>query len=97
MARPGKIPTTVVTSDTTLKSSPGKVWAITVCNSHATENASVELQDGTSTDRWAVVLPGLDTPGATIVHAVFDPPIEMQTDIRIDITSGTVAATVFWT
>lgn len=96
MPRPSSVKTTVVTSDTTLKSTPGKIWWISVNNSHATDNAAIELSDS-STDRWATVLPGLDTPATSHVHVSFDPPIACDTSILVDITGGTVAATVAFT
>jgi len=96
MSRPSSLKTTVVTSDTTLKATPGKIWWISVANSHATENASIELSDN-ATDRWATVLPGLDTPATSHVHVTFDPPIACDTSILIDITSGTVVATIAFT
>lgn len=97
MARPSSVKTTVVTSDTTLKATPGKVWWVSVTNSHATDNAAIEISDGSTPDRWATVVPGLDTPASSHVSVVFDPPIACDTDIRIDITGGTVVATVAWT
>lgn len=91
-----EVKTTVVTSDTTLKSSSGHIHWITLSNSHATASTAVELQDGASTDVWGVLLEAVDISGQPF-HAVFDPPIHCGTDIRIDITGGTVKATVGWT
>lgn len=97
MARtPTGLITTVVTSDTTLKSSAGKVWWITISNAHATESTQVELSDGASTDRWGVNVEAVDVLGQP-VHVIFDPPIQFDSDIRIDITNGTVKATVAYT
>lgn len=96
MDRPGAVITTVVTGDTTLKSTNGKVWWVSLNNTHATDNAAIEIQDG-STDRWATIIPGLDTPTDSHLHIIFDPPIFCTTDVRIDITGGTVLATVAFT
>ena len=96
MSRPASLKTTVVTSDTTLKSTPGRVWWITISNSHATDSTQVELSDGASPDRWGVNVEAVDLNGVP-VHVEFDPPIAFDTDIRVDITGGTVKATVGWT
>lgn len=95
MSRPGKVTTTVVTSDTTIKSSVGRVWWITISNSHATDSTAVELEDN-GTDRWGVLVEAVDIIGLP-VHVIFDPPIIFDTGIKIDITGGTVKATVAWT
>lgn len=96
MSRPGSVKTTVVTADTTLKSTSGRVWWITISNIHATDAAAVELSDGASTDRWGVTVETSVDLGAPF-HVEFDPPIAFDTDIRIDITGGTVSATVAYT
>lgn len=87
---------TVVTADTTLKTVGGHVHWITISNTHATEAAEVEISDGASTDRWAAVVEAIDFKLLPF-HAAFDPPIHCATDIRIDITNGTVKAVVGWT
>lgn len=94
MSRPQECETALVTSDTTIKATPGHVYWLSIGNSHATDNAAVELQDGASTDRWACVVPGLDTPATSHLHVIFDPPIKMTGDIRLDISGGTVQATI---
>ena len=96
MSRPSNLPTTVVTADTTLKSTSGRVWWISVSNSHATATAAIELSDGASPDRWACVLGDVDGASSQ-KDVIFDPPIQFNTDIRIDITGGTVVATVAFT
>ncbi len=93
-SRTASLPTTVVTSDTTLKATAGRVWWITISNSHLTDSAAVELEDS-GTDRWGVVVEAVDILGHP-VHVEFDPPIQFDTDIRVDITGGTVKATVAW-
>ncbi len=95
MTRPNGVKTTVVTGDTAIKATPGRIWWITISNSHATVSTAVELED-TGTDRWGVLLEAVDISGQPF-HAIFDPPIVCDTGITIDITGGTVKATVGWT
>ena len=97
MSRPGSIKTTVVTSDTTLKSVPGRVWWITISNTHATAATAVELSDGASPDRWGVTVETSADRDVLPFHQEFDPPIAFDTDIRVDITGGTAQVTVAWT
>lgn len=93
---PGGVETTIATADATIKSGEGKVWWITISNSHATASTAVELNDSTDdsgTDRWGVLVEAVDINGQPF-HAQFDPPIHFTTGIQIDITGGTVKATV---
>ncbi len=94
-SRPAGVKTTVVTADATIKSTPGRIWWITISNSHATVSTAIELED-TGTDRWGVLLEAVDISGQPF-HFIFDPPIMCDTGITIDITGGTVKATVGWT
>ena len=86
------VQTVVTTGDTTLKSTPGYIHWITLSNSHATGAAGVELDNG-GTDVWGVQVEAVDR-SIPPVHFVFDPPIFCDTSIGIDITGGTVKATV---
>ena len=88
----GKVQTVVSTADATLKSTSGFIHWITISNSHATASTAVELDNG-GTDVWGVLLEAIDLSGFPF-HAVFDPPIYCDTSIIIDITGGTVKATV---
>ncbi len=89
----GKVQTPVVsTADATLKASSGKIHWITISNTHATEAASIELEDN-GTDVWAAVVEAVDF-NLLPFHAVFDPPIPCETNIKIDITNGTVKVVV---
>ena len=87
-----KVTTVVTTADTTLKATAGDIYWITVSNSHATDSAQVELDNG-GTDVWGVEVEARDVNGAA-QHFIFDPPIHCDTSIIIDITAGTVKATV---
>lgn len=88
----GKVQPVVSTSDATLKSTSGYIHWITISNSHATDSTAVELDNG-GTDVWGVLLEAVDISGQPF-HAVFDPPIYCDTSIILDITGGTVKATV---
>ena len=88
----GKVQTVVTTSDTTLKATSGFIHWITISNAHATASTAVELENG-GTDVWAVLVEAVDLNGQPF-HAVFDPPIYCDTSVIIDITGGTVTATV---
>lgn len=93
---PASVESTVTTADATIKTGQGDVWWITISNSHATASTAVELNDSTDdsgTDRWGVLLEAVDLSGQPF-HATFNPPIHFNTGIQIDITGGTVKATV---
>ena len=82
----------VSTADETLKVGSGYIHWITISNTHATEAASVELED-TGTDVWAAVVEAVDFKVLPF-HASFDPPIKCETGIFVDITLGTVKVVV---
>jgi len=82
----------VSTADATLKSTSGYIYWITISNTHATEAASVELDNG-GTDVWAAVVEAVDFKLLPF-HAVFNPPIYCDTSIILDITNGTVKCVV---
>lgn len=84
--------TAINTADATIKSSEGRVFWITVTNTHASDTAAIELDDG-GTDLWGIIMGDIDT-GSGPFHAVFDPPMQFDTSIIIDITGGTVTTTV---
>lgn len=90
----GKVQSVISTADATLKATSGYIHWITISNTHATEAASVELDNG-GTDVWGVTVEAIDFKLLPF-HAVFDPPITCDTSIIIDITNGTVQATVGW-
>ena len=88
----GRVTSVVSTGDATLKATGGYIYWITISNAHATVSTEVELDNG-GTDVWGVLLEAVDLSGQPF-HAVFDPPIYCDTSIIIDITGGTVKATV---
>lgn len=90
----GKVQSAISASDATLKPSSGYIHWITISNTHATEAASVELDNG-GTDVWGVTVEAVDFKLLPF-HVVFDPPIYCDTSIIIDITNGTVQVTVGW-
>lgn len=90
------ITTTVSTADVAIKASGGRVHWITASNIHATATTAIELNDSgddSGTDRWAITLDAVD--GATgAIHAIFEPAIQFDGGIWLDITGGTVVVTV---
>ncbi len=87
--------TSISSADATIKGAAGYIHWITISNNHADAAAAVELQDGT-TDVWGVQVEAVDK-NMPPVHFAFDPPIYCATSIIIDITGGTVQATVGYT
>ena len=93
MARDFKLIQPVIsTSDATLKSTSGYIHWITISNTHATDAAAVELDNG-GTDVWGVTVEAVDFLLLPFTQN-FDPPIYCDTSIILDITLGTVQVTV---
>ncbi len=92
MSRKKLIQPVVSTADATLKSTSGEIHWITISNVHATEAASIELDNG-GTDVWAVVVEAIDFKLLPFQQN-FDPPIFCDTSIILDITNGTVKVVV---
>ena len=90
----GKVQSAISAADATLKATSGYIHWITISNTHATDATAVELDNG-GTDVWGVTVETSVDLGAPF-HCVFDPPIYCDTSIIIDITGGTVQATVGW-
>ena len=88
-----EVRTVVSTADATLKASHGHIHWISISNTHATDATNVELENGSGVDVWGVQVEAIDT-NQPPVHFLFDPPILCDTDIRVDITGGTVKVTV---
>ena len=73
----------VVTSDTSIKSTPGKVYWLTISDTAA---CVMELNDSTNdsgTDVWKVTI-----PADGYAHFIFQPPLEFQTGIFLDVSTG---------
>lgn len=71
------------TSDTAIKSSPGEVHWLSVSDTAA---AVVQLNDSLSdggTDLW-----GITIPADGYAHFIFDPPLEFETGIYLDVPTG---------
>lgn len=91
---------TVSTTQAAIKSAAGSVHWLTVTNTHATEQAQIELNDSaddSGTDRWAAVFGDVADPFPGPLHFVFSPPIKFKTGIYLDITNGTVKVVVGYT
>lgn len=74
----------VLSGDTEVKSSAGKVYWMSVSDTAA---LSIELNDSTDnsgTDRFAAVL-----PANCYGHYIFDPPIEFTSGIYLDVSTAT--------
>lgn len=83
--------TSIKAADGAIKGEVGVLYWLTISNTHAQEDASIEINDSTAddgTDKWAIVIPF----GTTFACAFF-PPIECSTGIYADITGGTVKLT----
>ena len=74
----------VLSGDTAIKISAGAVYWLTISDTVA---LTVKLNDstgGSGTDLWAVVL-----PANAYAHFIFDPPIEFDTGIYLDVSTAT--------
>ena len=72
------------TADAAIKSSPGKVYWLTISDASA---SAIELNDSTDdggTDIWGLIL-----TTNCYMHINFDPPLEFATGIFLDVSTGT--------
>ena len=78
----------VLSGDTQVKASPGKVYWITISDTAA---LVIDLEDssGSGTSKW-----GIDLPADGYGHFIFDPPIEFATGIFLDVSTVTCKVTV---
>ena len=79
----------VLATDTAIKTSAGKVFWISISD---TASLAAELNnstDGTGTDAWAI-----DMPAASYAMYIFDPPIEFDTGIYLDVSTTTCKVVV---
>lgn len=73
----------VKTSDVAIKATPGKVYWITISDTLA---SVVQLNNSTAdagTDLWQMTM-----PADGYIHCVFDPPIDFDTGIFLDVPTG---------
>jgi len=74
----------VKTADVAIKAAPGKVYWITISDVDAA--SAVQINNSTDdggTDVWSVEL-----PQNGYIHVNFDPPIECDTGIWLDVSTG---------
>ena len=79
----------VKSADATIKASAGDVYWLTVSDTAA---LAIEINNSTGnggTDVWA-----FDLPAAGYAHFIFDPPIECNAGIYLDVSTGTCKVTV---
>lgn len=73
----------LLTADTAIKTSPGRVYQLTVSDTSA---AVIQLNDSTNdsgTDRWQVTI-----PADGYAHFIFQPPLKFQNGIYLDVPTG---------
>ena len=81
----GLLSSGVKTADVAIKASAGKVYWLTISDTEA--NDQIQLNDSTAdggTDVWQLKL-----PATTYAHIIFDPPLEFDTGIFLDVPAGT--------
>ena len=79
----------VKTADAAIKASAGAVYWLTVSDTAALAIEINNSTDNSGTDVWA-----LDLPAAGYAHFIFDPPIECDTGIYLDVSTATCKVTV---
>ncbi len=73
----------VKTSDTAVKSTPGKVYWLTLSDTAATVIQLNDSTDDSGTDKWQITIP---TGG--YIHCNFDPPMQFAIGIYLDVPTG---------
>ncbi|KKN78439.1 hypothetical protein LCGC14_0349710 [marine sediment metagenome] len=79
----------VLGTDTAIKANPGNVFWISVSDTAA---LAIELNDslvGTGADKWAV-----DIPADGYGMWIFDPPLQFDLGIYLDVSTGTCKVVV---
>ena len=71
------------TADVAIKSGPGKVYWVTLSDTVATVIQLNDSTDDSGTDLWQITI-----PNNGYVHTIFDPPLEFQTGIYLDVPTG---------
>ena len=75
--------------DASIATGPGEVYWLSVSDTAA---LAIELNDSTAnggTDKWAV-----DLPAGGYAHFIFDPPIEFDTGIYLDVSTTSCKVTI---
>ena len=72
------------TADVAIKSSPGKVYWLTISDASASAIQLNDSTDDSGTDIWGLIL-----TTNTFHHFNFDPPLEFATGIFLDVSTGT--------
>ena len=73
------------TADVAIKSTPGKVYWVTMSDTEAGDQIQLNNStDDSGTDLWQLKL-----PATTHAHIIFDPPLEFDTGIFLDVPAGT--------
>jgi len=77
----------VLSADTQIKASAGKVYWMTVSD---TADLIIDLEDasGSGTSKW-----GINLPAGGYGHFIFDPPIDFGTGIFLDVDTATCKVT----
>lgn len=74
----------IKTADVAIKSSPGKVYWVTISDTDAGVVQLNNSLDDTGTDLWQMTL-----PANGYGHFIFDPPIDFDIGIYLDVPTGT--------
>ena len=90
-AEHGMLTSGVLAADTAIKTSAGKVYWISMCDSADLALELNDSTDGTGTDKWAWILDVDVVPGN---HIIFDPPLEFAAGIYLDVSTTTCKVTV---
>ena len=92
--------TASVAEDTAIKSTPGYVWWLLVQNTDAANPVALELNnsiDNSGTDLLKISLPSATDEPRPQFLGPFNPPIEFDTGIYLDLTGGAPLITVGYT
>lgn len=73
----------LVTADTAIKNTPGLVYWLTISDTAATVIQLNDSIDDSGADLWQLTIPA-DGYG----HIIFDPPLEFETGIYLDVPTG---------
>ena len=73
----------VLSANTAIKISAGAVYWLTVSDTVASTVKLNDSTNGSGTDLWAIVL-----PADAYAHFIFDPPIEFDTGIYLDVSTA---------